>query len=310
MNTAANPPLRLPAMGMGCMGLSEFYSPIPPSESAATIRYAFDRGITFFDTADMYGEGENESLVSAALKPVRKQVVLASKFGIIRDAGGKRVDGSPAYAQRACEASLRRLQTEWIDLYYLHRVDPATPIEDSVGALSRLVEQGKVRAIGLSKIDSATLRRASRISRIDAVQMEYSLCQRDIETALLPCAREYGSTLVAYSPLCRGLLAGWNGSLESLDANDWRRRDPRFQNQGVPEIAGLCGRIERLARQLGCTATQVALAWLRDQQGVVPIPGMRTRRHVDENLAAFEIRLANEQIREIEKARPPQPCSL
>jgi aryl-alcohol dehydrogenase-like predicted oxidoreductase len=287
------------------MGLSEFYSRRTGGQEAATIRYAFERGVCLFDTADMYGHGENEQLVGSALRPFRRHVSISSKFGIVRDGGIKRIDTTPEYVKRACEASLRRLQTDWIDLYYVHRLDPATPVEDTIGAMIHLVEQGKIRAIGLSKLGLAALRRAHAISPIHAVQMEYSLMQRELETDLLPYCRLAGITVVAYSPLCKGLLTGLFAGLESLDAADWRRKDPRFTAAGLAEADASLARLARLAGQRGCTPAQAALAWVGAHSGVVPLPGMRTRAQVDESVEASGLELSPEEMRLLEGGAAP-----
>ena len=286
---------RLPP-GMGCMGLSEFYTRRHDGQEAATIRYAFERGVSLFDTADMYGHGENERLVGSALRPFRRHVRVSSKFGIVRESGAKRIDGRPEYVKQACEASLRRLQTDWIDLYYIHRLDPATPVEDTVGAMTRLVEQGKIRAIGLSKIDLAALRRAHAVFPVHAVQMEYSLMQRDIETDVLPFCRMAGITVVAYSALCKGLLTGVFAGLETLDAADWRRKDPRFTTQGLAKADATLASLARVANRRGCTPACLALAWVWAHAGVMPLPGLRTRAQVDDCVAASTLEVSREEM--------------
>lgn len=282
--------IEVSALGVGCMGLSEFYGPMAEGDRRATIHRALDAGITFFDTADMYGGGANEELLGRELGPVRASIVLATKCGIIRDQGGKRVDGTPAYVRRACEASLRRLRTECVDLFYLHRVDPATPIEDSVGAMADLVREGKTRAIGLSKLDAATLARADAVYPIAAVQAQYSLVARRVEAELIGACRRRGISLVAYSPLCKGLLTGRVPDVTRLAPDDWRRRDARFQGAALARNLAVIDGIRRHAQALGCSPAQLALAWLLSRgPDVVPIPGVRSQAQVVDNASAAEV---------------------
>lgn len=282
--------IQVSALGVGCMGLSEFYGPMADCERRATIGRALDAGVTFFDTADMYGNGANEELLGRELAPMRASIVLATKCGIIRDRSGKRVNGTPGYVRSACEASLRRLRTDHVDLLYLHRVDPATPIEESVGAMADLVRDGKARAIGLSKLDAATLARADAVYPIAAVQAQYSLVARRVEAELIGVCRLRGIALVAYSPLCKGLLAGGIVDVSHLDADDWRRRDQRFQGTALERNLPVIDAIRRHAQALGCTAAQLALAWLLSRgPEVVPIPGMRSPAQVEDNAGAAQV---------------------
>ncbi|HET9011048.1 MAG TPA: aldo/keto reductase, partial [Gemmatimonadaceae bacterium] len=254
--------LRVSAIGCGCMGLSEFYGPMARADALAVLARARARGITHFDTADMYGRGENERLVGEAHRAHRHEIVLATKFGIVRGPGERRLDGRPAYVRDACEASLRRLQTDYVDLLYLHRVDPAVPIEDTVGAMGDLVRAGKVRALGLSKVDAATLARAEAVHPIAAVQMEYSIAARHVEVELLAACEQREVTLVAYSPLVKGLLAGRLTGVDHLDEEDWRRDDPRFSDEAFASHRSLLQLLAVQADANGCSPAQLALAWL------------------------------------------------
>ncbi len=296
-------------MGLGCMGMSEFYAGRDEAEAVATIHRALDLGVTFLDTADMYGMGANEELVGRAIRGRRDQVTLATKFGIVRDpkAPGKRaISGRPEYVRQACEASLRRLGVEIIDLYYQHRVDPATPIEETVGAMAELVRAGKVRHLGLSEARPETLRRAVRVHPIAALQTEYSLWSRDPdEDGTLATCRELGVGFVAYSPLGRGFLSGRIRRLEDLAPDDYRRTSPRFQGENLRRNVELVERVEALARGKGCTASQLALAWVLSRgEDVVPIPGTKRRRWLEENLAALDLRLSPEDLARLDQAAP------
>jgi aryl-alcohol dehydrogenase-like predicted oxidoreductase len=296
------------ALGLGCMGMSDFYGPPDESQSVAVIHEALERGITFFDTADMYGVGRNEKLVGRALHDRRDRAVVATKFAIQRGADGQVVgiSGKPAYVAHACEASLRRLGIDTIDLYYQHRVDPATPIEDTVGAMARLVEEGKVRWLGLSEAAPATIRRAHAVHPITALQTEYSLWSRDPERELLDLCAELGITFVAYSPLGRGFLTGAIRSPDGLAADDWRRTMPRFQAEHFAENLALVDAIADLARRKRCTAAQLALAWVLAQRPtIVPIPGTTKVARLQENIGALELTLTADDLRALDTVAPP-----
>jgi aryl-alcohol dehydrogenase-like predicted oxidoreductase len=294
--------LTVSAMGLGCMGMSEFYGPTDEAESLATFAAALDAGIDFFDTADMYGEGANEELVGKALRGRRTDVVVATKFGIVRDRQDPRrrgVNGKPQYVKASCDQSLARLGFEVIDLYYLHRVDPDTPIEDTVGAMADLVKAGKVRHLGLSEVSADTLRRADRVHPIAAVQSEYSLWTRDPEeSGVLAACRELGVGIVPYSPLGRGFLAGKIKAADQLPPGDFRRQNPRFAQENLPKNLELLQRVEQLADEKGCSPAQLALAWVLAQgEDVVPIPGTKRRKYLEENLGALAVRLLPEDLR-------------
>lgn len=303
---------RISALGLGCMGMSEFYGPRDEAESLATIRHALDRGVTFFDTADMYGAGHNEELVGRAIRG-RDGVMLATKFGIVRDAGNPHArgfDGRPEYVRAACEASLRRLGVETIDLYYQHRVDPQTPIEDTVGAMAELVRAGKVRFLGLSEAGADTIRRAHAIHPIAAVQMEYSLWTRDPEDEVLALCRALGISFVAYSPLGRGFLTGQLERPEDFAPDDYRRHSPRFQGENFAKNLELVRQVEQFAARKGCTPAQLALAWVLAQgDDVVPIPGTKRRKYLDENLAALEVALSRADVAGLNAFFPPGAAS-
>ncbi|HEY4299672.1 MAG TPA: aldo/keto reductase [Candidatus Didemnitutus sp.] len=301
------------ALGLGCMGMSEFYGPRDEAESLATLNHALDRGVDFLDTADMYGSGQNEILLSHVLRQRRKEVFLATKFGFVRDPANPQargVNGRPEYVRQACEASLRRLGVETIDLYYLHRVDPATPIEETVGAMAGLVREGKVRYLGLSEAGPGLLRRAQAVHRIAALQSEYSLWTRDPEDGILAACRELGIAFVPYSPLGRGFLTGSLRKFEDFAADDQRRNQPRFQGENFGRNLALVHRIEDLARRRGCAASQLALAWVLAQgPDIIPIPGTRRIRNLDENLAALEVKLTPAERTEIDAIFPPDAAA-
>jgi len=300
--------LTVSALGLGCMGMSDFYGSQNDAESTRTLHRALALGVTFFDTADMYGPHKNEELLGRAFKGKRKHVVLATKFGIQRDLNdpAKRgINGRPEYVQAACEASLKRLGTDHIDLYYQHRVDPNTPIEDTVGAMSRLVEAGKVRYLGLSEAAPATLRRAVAVHPIAALQTEYSLWSREPEDEIMPVLRELGVGFVPYSPLGRGFLTGQITRFEDLDADDYRRHTPRFQGENFQKNLDLVARINDLARQKHCTASQLALAWVLAQgEDIVPIPGTKRVAYLEENLGALEVELSAAELAQLNEIAP------
>ena len=295
------------ALGLGCVGMSELYGPREPEESLATVQRALDLGLTLFDTSDVYGAGHNESFLGAALRGRRDEAILATKFGAVRfgDRPGYRTDGSPRHVVLACEASLARLGVDHVDLYYQHRMDPATPIEDTVGAMAGLVEAGKVRFLGLSECSAATLRRAHAVHPISAVQVEYSLFARFAEDDLLPTCRELGVGLVAYSPLGRGILTGTISTLAGLSDADYRRVDPRYGQDTLPRNLVLIEALRKLAACHGCTPGQLALAWLLHQGlDIVPIPGTKRRRHLEENLGAVDVRLSEADVEALAAAVP------
>ena len=300
--------IKVGAIGLGCMGMSEFYGPRDEAESIATIHRALDLGVTLLDTADIYGPFTNEVLVGKAIRGRRDAVVLATKFGIVRDPANpslRGVSGRPEYVRSRCEASLKRLEVERIDLYYQHRVDPDTPIEETVGAMGELVREGKVRALGLSEAGPATLRRAAAVHPIAALQTEYSLWSRDPEDGLLDACRELGIGFVAYSPLGRGFLTGQIRRFEDLAADDWRRLSPRFQGENFRKNLDLVKRIQDIAAEKGCTPAQLALAWvLARGRDVVPIPGTKRRSYLEENLRAAELSLSNDDLARIDQAAP------
>ncbi|MGF1510074.1 MAG: aldo/keto reductase [Myxococcota bacterium] len=294
-------------VGLGCMGMSEFYGPADEAESIRVMHHALDRGATFFDTADMYGSGHNEQLIGRAIRDRRDEVFLATKFAIQRgsDGGFAGISGRPEYVKKACEESLRRLRVDTIDLYYQHRVDPTVPIEDTVGAMSRLVEEGKVRFLGLSEAGTETIRRAGSVHRIAALQTEYSLWSRDAEDAHLSLTEELGVTFVSYSPLGRGFLTGQIRSLNDLAPDDYRRNSPRFQGDNFAKNLELVDAVRSFAEQKGCTPAQLALAWTMARWShVVAIPGTRNIARLDENIAAMNVQLTPEDLSALDDVAP------
>ncbi len=302
--------IRVGAIGLGCMGMSDFYGPTDDAESLATLNLALDRGCNFLDTADMYGLGKNEELVGRVARARRREVVLATKFGIVRDPSDptkRGINGRPDYVHAACDASLKRLGVDVIDLYYQHRVDPAVPIEDTVGAMAELVKRGKVRALGLSEAGVETVRRACAIHPIAALQSEYSLWTRDPEDGVLSACRALNIALVAYSPLGRGFLTGAIRALKDLDASDYRRQTPRFQGDNLATNLALVKHVEALAAAKGCTPAQLVLAWVMAQgEDVIPIPGTKRRARLEENLAAATLRLSEAEVAALSAAIPRQ----
>jgi len=300
--------LKTSQLGLGCMGMSDFYGTFDDAESIKVIHRSIELGVTFLDTADMYGPFTNEVLLSKALKGKRNQVTLATKFGILRDPSNPMVRGfnaKPEYVYAACDASLKRLDVDVIDLYYLHRVDPATPIEETVGAMAELVKQGKVRTLGLSEVSPATLRKAHKIHPITALQTEYSLWSRDPEDELLSTCKELGIAFVAYSPLGRGFLTGQFKKFEDFEENDFRRTSPRFQGENFQKNLDLVKKLETMAAKKSCTTSQLALAWVIAQgEHIFPIPGTKRIKYLEENVGALNVKFTKGELAEIDSIAP------
>ena len=300
--------LKASELGLGCMGMSDFYGKRNDEESIKVIHHAYDSGITFYDTADMYGPYTNEILVGKAIKGFRDKITLATKFGIIRDLNdpAKRgVNGKPEYVRSSCEGSLKRLNVDHIDLYYLHRKDPNTPIEETVEAMGKLVNEGKVRGIGLSEVNADTLRKANKVFPITALQSEYSLWSRDPEDGILETCKELGIAFVAYSPLGRGFLTGQIKKFDDLDQDDYRRFSPRFQGENFQKNLKLVDKIEAMAKNKGCTPAQLALAWVMAQGDFIfPIPGTKHIKYLDDNIGAVNVSLSTNDLKEINDIAP------
>ncbi|MFC4637279.1 aldo/keto reductase [Deinococcus hohokamensis] len=305
--------LQVSALGLGCMGMSDFYGAHSEAENLATLDRALELGVTFYDTADMYGPFTNEELLGRWLRGKRDQVVLATKFGIVRDPTNpavRGINGRPEYVRQAIEGSLLRLKTDHVDLYYLHRVDPQTPIEDTVGAMAELVQEGKVRALGLSEVSPETLRRANAVHPITALQSEYSLWTRDPEGGVLDTCRELGVGFVPYSPLGRGFLTGQIKTPDDLEEGDFRRHNPRFQGENFARNLALVHEVETMAAEKGCTPSQLALAWVLAQgNDLVPIPGTKRVKYLEDNLGALQVTLTPEDLARMDAVFPPSAAA-
>ncbi|WP_432738098.1 aldo/keto reductase [Maridesulfovibrio sp. FT414] len=297
-----NSELKISTIGLGCMGLSEFYGqPASLEDGCNLIRHALERGVNFFDTADMYGDGHNEKMLAAALKGKREQAVIATKFGIVRQNGeyARTICGTPEYVRKACHDSLKRLETDYIDLYYIHRVDSSTPIEDTIGEMSRLVDEGKIRALGISEASAETIRRAHAVHPISALQSEYSMLTRDPEDEILALTRELGITFVPYSPICRGLLS--SSRIDSNDSADFRRNLPRFQGEAYDKNKSIATALSEIAQAKGCSLAQLSLAWVLAQgDNIVPIPGTTKIKNLESNIEAAGINLTGDELAEID----------
>jgi len=300
--------LKASRLGLGCMGMSEFYGKRNDEESIQVIHRAFESGISFFDTADMYGPYTNEILVGKAIKDFRNKITLATKFGIIRDVNDptkRGVNGKPEYVRSSCEGSLKRLGVEFIDLYYLHRKDPATPIEETVGAMAQLVKEGKIKGIGLSEVNADTLRKAHAVHPVTALQSEYSLWTRDPEDGILQTCKELGIAFVAYSPLGRGFLTGEIKKFEDFEEDDYRRHSPRFQGENFDKNLQLIKKIEEMAKNKGCTTAQLALAWVLAQEDFIfPIPGTKRIKYLEENIGAMNVKLTKKDLEGLDAIAP------
>lgn len=300
-------------LGLGCMGMSEFYGGQNDEESVKTIRKAYESGVTFFDTADVYGPYKNEILVGKAIKPFRNKITLATKFGIVRDTANPKArgaNGTPEYVKSSCEASLKRLNVEVIDLYYLHRKDPQTPIEETIGAMAELIKEGKVRGIGVSEVNAETLRKANATFPLSALQSEYSLWSREPEDEILPVCKELGIAFVAYSPLGRGFLTGQIKNFDDFVEDDFRRTSPRFQRENFNKNLELVKKIEAVAKEKNCTPSQLALAWVMAQEDFVfPIPGTKRVKYLEENVKAIDIKLSQQELKEIDEVFPKNAAS-